>query len=40
MITVEVGSKYQRVDKEEIGKSLVKLDKDLEADKKAKAKKG
>jgi proteasome alpha subunit len=37
MITVEVGSKYQRVDKEEIGKSLAKLDKDLEADKKAKA---
>ena len=37
MITVEVGSKYQRVDKEEIGKSLAKLDKDLETDKKAKA---
>jgi proteasome alpha subunit len=37
MITVEVGSKYQRVDKEEIGKSLAKLDKDLEADKKTKA---
>jgi proteasome alpha subunit len=36
MITVEVGSKYQRVDKEEIGKSLAKLDKDLEADKKTK----
>ncbi|MFZ2456945.1 MAG: archaeal proteasome endopeptidase complex subunit alpha [Candidatus Altiarchaeia archaeon] len=37
MITVEIGSKYQRVDKEEIGKSLAKLDKDLEADKKTKA---
>jgi 20S proteasome alpha/beta subunit len=36
MITVEIGSKYQRVDKEEIGKSLAKLDKDLEADKKTK----
>ncbi len=37
MITVEVGKKYERVDKEEIGKSLAKLDKDLDSDKKAKA---
>ena len=37
MITVEIGCKYQRVDKEEIGKSLAKLDKELETDKKAKA---
>jgi 20S proteasome alpha/beta subunit len=37
MITIEVGSKYNKVDREEIGKSLAKLDKDLEADKKTKA---
>jgi len=37
MITIEVGSKYQKVDREEIGISLAKLDKDLEVDKKAKS---
>ena len=37
MITIEVGSKYHKVDKQQIGSSLAKLDKYLEADKKGKA---
>jgi len=37
MITIEVGKKYERVDREEIGKSLAKLDKDFDSDKKIKS---
>lgn len=37
MITIEVGRKFEKVDKEEIGKSLSRLDKDLEAEKKQKS---
>jgi proteasome alpha subunit len=37
MITIEVGKKFERVDKEEVGKSLSKLEKDFEADKKQKS---
>jgi proteasome alpha subunit len=37
MITIEVGKKFERVDKEEIGKSLSRLEKDFDSDKKQKA---
>jgi proteasome alpha subunit len=37
MITIEIGKKYERVDKEEIGKSLARLDKDLDSEKKSKS---
>ena len=37
MITIEVGKKFERADKEEIGKSLSRLEKDFDSDRKQKA---